>query len=259
MATISEDKLELFDLAMKKHLNNDFMIPQIGSLSEKNIHAVLKHYLEPDEDYHEIKIGRSFADICIEEQKHIYEIQTGNFSKLKAKLTRFLKDYHVTVVYPIISRKLINWVDYETGEITSSRVSPLKPSYHSIFNELVYIRDILVDENSHNLSFKIIELHASEYKLLDGVGKNNKKFCTKYTIVPTKLISEFDIEGVKSLKGMLTDIEGFDFEDGIFTISDVTNISKIPEKTIRCMVNVLKYIGDVSQDGKIGRKNAYKL
>ncbi|MEG0580333.1 MAG: hypothetical protein RR490_10495, partial [Niameybacter sp.] len=120
---ISDDKLKLFDQAMEKHLNNDFMIPQIGSLSEKNIHAVLKHYLEPNESYHEIKIKRSFADICLEQEKHVYEIQTGSFGKLKAKLNNFLKDYHVTVVYPIISRKQINWVDYETGEITSSRLS----------------------------------------------------------------------------------------------------------------------------------------
>ena len=35
----------------------------IGTLGEKTLHAVIKHYLEPDERCHEIRVGGYIADI----------------------------------------------------------------------------------------------------------------------------------------------------------------------------------------------------
>ena len=35
----------------------------IGTLSEKTVHAILKNYYEPDEDYHEIPVNGYVADI----------------------------------------------------------------------------------------------------------------------------------------------------------------------------------------------------
>ena len=31
---------------------------QIGTLSEKSVHSKIKVYLEPDRQYHEVKVGR---------------------------------------------------------------------------------------------------------------------------------------------------------------------------------------------------------
>ena len=70
----------------------------IGTLSEKTLHAVLKLYYEPDEDKHEVAMSGYYADIY--NDKGIIEIQTRQLNKLRDKLSVFLQDYHVTVVYP---------------------------------------------------------------------------------------------------------------------------------------------------------------
>lgn len=255
--TITDEQLVAFENAMEKHLQNDFLIPQIGSLSEKNIHAVLKHYIEPDEDYQEIKIGRSYADIC--RDGHVFEIQTGSFGKLKTKLTNFLKQYHVTVVYPIVVKKQIHWVDHETGEITSGRTSPLKPTAYSIFNQLVYIRELIALEESKNLSFKIVFIHASEYKLLDGFGKDKKNRSTKYTIVPTKLVGEMDIKSPQEFSRFLTDITGLDLVEQGITAKLVSKHSKIHINTVRCMLNVLVHLRFIQIVGKNSRSYLYRV
>ena len=68
-----------------------------GTLQEKTVHAVMKLYYEPDEDYHEVPVEGYIADIY--RDGHIIEIQNGNFGKLRPKLAAFLPLYPVTVVF----------------------------------------------------------------------------------------------------------------------------------------------------------------
>ena len=100
----------------------------IGTLGEKTLHAVIKHYLEPDERCHEIRVGGYIADICREGE--ICEIQTRQLYRLKKKLEAFLLERSVTVVYPIASGKRLIWIDEETGETTRPRRSPKRRTPH---------------------------------------------------------------------------------------------------------------------------------
>lgn len=72
----------------------------IGTLSEKTVHAVLKHYYAPDESQHEIPVEGCVADIF--NGKEIIEIQTRSFDRMRPKLERFLPLYPVTIVYPTL-------------------------------------------------------------------------------------------------------------------------------------------------------------
>ena len=67
------------DLVCKDSVNNG-----IGTLKEKSLHRVIKHYIENDEEKHEQSILGYVADIFTD--NHVYEIQTANFNKLRAKL-----------------------------------------------------------------------------------------------------------------------------------------------------------------------------
>ena len=96
----------------------------IGTLSEKTVHAILKNYYEPDEDYHEIPVNGYVADIY--RDGNIIEIQTANFNKLRNKLDVFLNDYQVTVVYPMPYIKWLSWLDEETGYIGPKQVIHMK-------------------------------------------------------------------------------------------------------------------------------------
>ena len=103
------------DLA-RNSAHSDEQSSEIGTLSERRLHSVLKFYYESDQNLHEIKVGRFFADILT--GKQIIEIQTGDLGRLGKKLDVFLKEHNVTVVHPMAKNCVITphtaWAAYET-------------------------------------------------------------------------------------------------------------------------------------------------
>ena len=84
---------ELFMEAYNLIKNREQKECKIGTLGEKTIHAVLKCYLEPNEEFHEKRIASYYADITREMNKNkieIIEIQTRSFNALRKKLGCFL-------------------------------------------------------------------------------------------------------------------------------------------------------------------------
>ena len=74
-----------------------------------------------------MKVGSFVADIVGE--NGIIEIQTRGFDRLGRKLDAFLEAARVTVVYPVVPKRGLCWVDPETGEIFEKRKSPKKAQY----------------------------------------------------------------------------------------------------------------------------------
>lgn len=170
----------------------------IGTYQEKTVHAVVKNYMESDKTKQEKKVGSFVADICNEQG--IIEIQTANFQAMRKKLSVFLKDHSVTIVYPIPFKKNLIWIDPETGEVAERRKSPKKGTPQMIFRELYKIRSFLTDEN---LRISILMIHMEEYKLLDGYGKNKKNYASKYDRIPLALEDEIVIEDKESYQKLL--------------------------------------------------------
>ena len=94
----------------------------IGMQSEKTLHAVLKNYIDPDEDHQEIPIDNYVADIY--HDGRITEIQTAHMDAMRARLRCFLPQYPVRIVYPVPAEKWIIWVDPDTGELLKKTALP---------------------------------------------------------------------------------------------------------------------------------------
>ena len=59
-------KETVFENALNKATDTERARNGIGMQSEKTLHLFLKNYLQPDENFHEVKVGRFVADIlCI--------------------------------------------------------------------------------------------------------------------------------------------------------------------------------------------------
>ena len=129
---------QAFDAAKEKIIGKSHNDKGIGTLSEKTLHAVLKMYYEPDEDNHEVAIDGYFADIYNEHG--IIEIQTRQLNKLRDKLSVFLNEYQVRVIYPMPYEKYLSWIEPETGNITSRRKSPKRCSMYDAMFELYMIK-----------------------------------------------------------------------------------------------------------------------
>lgn len=221
----------------------------IGTLQEKTVHAVLKHYYAPDERMHEIPIENYVADIYTGEE--IIEIQNGNFNKLRSKLDVYLINYPVTIVYPIPHTKWLIWIDEETGEFSKKRKSPATGSAYYAFKELYRIKAYLKNDKLR-LRFPLVDVE--EYRLLNGWSKDRKKGSCRYDRIPVALFDEVIIERDEDYLQFLP------FElPSEFISEDLAKTAKIPLKTANLVLNILFYIGIVERTGKKGRFYLYRI
>ena len=161
----------------------------IGMQSEKTLHAVLKNYIDADEDHQEIPVDNFIADIY--HDGHITEIQTAQMGAMRAKLSCFLPQYPVRIVYPIPAQKWVIWVDPDTGRPIKRNRSPLRGSFFHAFRELYRIRSFLSDPN---LSFELLLVDMDEYRLLDGWSRDKKRGSHRYDRIPLRLQDRMILE-----------------------------------------------------------------
>ncbi len=237
----------LFKQAIDKVIDNEKLEIGIGTLGEKTVHAVLKNYLSPDTCCHEIKVKNYYADIYTKDG--IVEIQTGNFNKLRKKLSVFLDLTKVTICYPIPATKYLRWVNVDTGEVSAPRKSPKKGTPYMIFPELYKIKDFL----SHpNLCIHIILLDLEEYKLLDGWSQDKKKGATKSDKIPLSISTEICIQTLADYDKLIPDTLS-----DTFTSKDYKKESGLPKSHANTALHILYHIGALKRIGKEGRFYVY--
>ncbi len=218
----------------------------IGTLSEKTLHAVLKNYYEPDEDKHEVAIDGYYADIF--NDSGIIEIQTRQLNKLRDKLSVFLEEYHVTVVYPLAYNKWLSWIDTESGEVSTKRKSPRHCTEYDAFFELYKIKQHL---NHPNLSIHLVIMDIEEYKFLNGWNYTKKRGATRYDRVPVGVRRIVKLDRPEDYMQFVP----VELDDDGFMVKDFAKAARVHEDTARLSLNILNYLGVVKRVGKKG--NAY--
>lgn len=224
----------------------------IGTLSEKNLHAVLKQYFEPRIENQEIKIGKYVADIVSENK--IIEIQTRAFNLLRNKLDAFLsleEISEVTVVYPIAKTKWLCWIDKDTGEVSKKRKSPKIGKIYDAFFELYKIKQQLINPK---LSFCFVLLDITEYRYLNGWDINKKRGSSRCDRVPNDIIDIINICNIKDyIQFLPSDLPSR------FTTKDYAKNTKLNLKSSQTALNVLNYIGVVKRVGKLSNMHLYEI
>jgi len=239
----------LFEQAKEQVIGIERQRLGIGTLSEKTVHAILKRYYAPDEDMHEIPIENYVADIYTGQE--IIEIQTGQFNRMRDKLTIFLKEYPVTIVYPIPRQKLLIWIDEESGELSKPHKSPAKGTPYQAFKELYKIKMFLKDPNLR-LKFALIDME--EYRLLNGWSKDKKKGSCRYDRIPSRLAEEVSVENVRDYLQFVP----YDLEEP-FTSEQFAKAAHIRKPLAQTVLNILTYVECVERVGKEGNSYLYKV
>jgi hypothetical protein len=220
----------------------------IGTLGEKSLHAILKHYYEANPTFHEVQLGPYYADVCTE--RGILEIQTRQFDKIKKKLAYFLPDHPVTVVYPIARHKWISWLDEESGELSKPRKSPKTGSCYEIFRELFHLRAFLQDPHLH---FLIVFVDMEEYRLLNGWSRDKKKGATRHERIPVRLVGEMPINSAADIARLIPGSL-----PRPFTAADFRKATKLSPRWTGVALRLLKDLGHIEQTGKRGRAFLYE-
>lgn len=238
-----------FEAITDRIINSNKSMMGIGTLKEKTVHMVLKNYYESDIDYHEVRINNYVADIY--RNGNIIEIQTAGFNKMRAKLDEFLKEYIVTIVYPIPHIKWLNWMDEKSHEIVSRRKSPKIGTPYMAFYELYKIKTYL---NNPNLRLKIVMLDMEEYRLLNGWSKDRKRGSVRYDRIPLKIEQEIDIEMIRDFIQLLP----YELPEK-FTSTDYAKETKLVRGDASTALNILNYIGVIEKVGKKGNSIVYEI
>lgn len=216
----------------------------IGTLGEKTLHAVLKHYFDPVEEHHEIRVGSYVADI--RNAEGIFEIQTRGFDRLRGKLEAFLPEAPVTVIYPVPTIKWLSWLE-EDGTASPKRKSPKRYGAAEILPELYKLKPWL---KQRELRFCVLLLEVEEYRLKNGWSEDGKRGATRFERLPVDLLDEV---WLCSPEDYLSLIPESLMEE--FTVKQYAKASGLSGKKASVAVNVLFSIGALQRVGK--QRNAY--
>jgi hypothetical protein len=240
---------ELFSQACDKMVGRLQGQNGIGTLKEKTIHSVLKYYYAPNPIYHEVKIGGFVADICVDGE--IFEVQTRGFNKMRDKLSYFLAEHDVTIIYPVAHTKWLSWLDMESGEVTSRRKSPKTGTIYNIIPELYKIKMFI---NNPKLHFIICLIDVEETRYLNGWSRDKKRGSSRMDGIPVGIFDEARIDVLDDYKIFIPDSMPNEFTSGELGIA-----AHIPTNRAGTLLNVLLEVGVVTRVGKRGNSYLYKI
>ena len=246
MPTIITDDVR-FQAARSAVLSESVAWDGIGTLSEKSLHKMLKLYLEPNIENHEVAYMGSIVDIKTADG--IFEVQTRGYEKLVPKLHRILPTSPVTVVCPLAHEKYMRWLDRETGEMTERRKSPKRENAFDAFRMLFGIRELITHPNLH---VRLVYMQVEDFRALDGWDKTRKRGSNRVERIPTRIIREEVISTPLDYLGYLPETIGTEFT--------APELSRAIKRTSRYTFYVLKLLvatGAVREVGKRGRATLY--
>lgn len=227
-----------------RQVKEESLTQSIGRLGEKTLHAALKRYFEPDTVLHEVKVGRYVADI--HNESGITEIQTRDLGKLRNKLTAFLEEHPVTVVYPMPAKKWLIWIDGE-GALSKPRKSPKAAIPAQCLVELYKLKPQFLHPN---FRLCVVMLELEEYRLQNGWGNGGKRGSTRHDRIPLRLTSvhHFDCPAdyAQLIPSQLAEP---------FTAKEFGKATGLPPKGASAAMTVLRTLDLVELTGK--RKQAF--
>lgn len=218
-----------------------------GTLAEKRLHAVIKHYICPNEDYHEVglKNTRYLSDVRI--GNDIYEVQTGAFYPMRKKIAYYLEktDCTVTVVHPIAVNKWVCWVDPQTKEISERKKSPKHEGALDLLPELYCLLPHL---RNPRLRFRLLFLEVQDFRMLDGWSRDRKRGSNRYERIPLDLLGDVEYRIPQDLKALLPSTL-----PSPFTVKEFSKQTGLKSRRAYSAVHALEAAGVIGQAEPVGR------
>lgn len=214
----------------------------IGTLREQQLHAALKAWLAQAGDAFEQKVDGYHIDILRGEL--LIEIQTGSFNKLRKKLNNLLPEHRVLLVHPIAQTK---WVVRQSkrGKQIARRKSPKRGRVEHVFDELLFIPDLLSHPNLHLV---VLLTEQEEVWRDDGKGSWRRKH---WSIADKRLVQVIEQHEFRSaadfLKLLPADLPR------PFTHQQLAKALGVPLWVATRMSYCLRKMGALETQGKRGR------
>ena len=138
----------------------------IGLLHEKPLHASLKKWYARPGDRFEVAVEGFVIDIVRREL--LLEVQTGNFSSIKSKLTHLVRSHQIRLIYPIAQEKWIVQLAKDGRSDVTRRKSPKRGRVEDLFWEMVSIPQL---SSNRNFSLEVLMIREEEARRYDRTRK----------------------------------------------------------------------------------------
>ena len=225
----------------------------IGMQKEKSLHAILKLIYDEDPAHHEQPVGPYIADL--KDNDHITEIQTANMGNLRDKLSFYLDDFRVKVVYPIPHKKYITWIDSLTGELGKRSPSTRTGTFFHAFRELYKIRNFL---GHPHLEIELLLIDLEEYRLKDGWSRDGKRGSHRFDRIPVQIADRITLSAKEDYAALLTEEIRCDLPD-VFTAAQLEKACGYKGPTFSHVPLILTDLRVLERVGKNGRAYLYKI
>jgi hypothetical protein len=219
----------------------------IGVLNERALHAALKQWYARPGDRLEVAVNGFVIDIVRGDL--LIEIQTRNFSAIRAKLTQLVQSHQVRLIYPIAQERWIVRAAATGRGDAVRRKSPRKGRWHDLFRELVSIPQLLANPN---FSLEVLMIREEEARRF-AVRRSWRR--RGWTIEGRRLLEVLDrrlFHGVDDWERCLpAGLESFTAKDLAAAMGTRTDLG---QKMAYCLAkaSVIELIG------KRGRANLYR-
>jgi hypothetical protein len=217
-------------------------------MNEHSLHSEIKNWYSLPGDKFEVKIDDFIVDIV--RNALLIEIQTRNFSAIKMKLTKLLRNHEIRLVYPIPQLKWIVQVT-KSGEVIRRRKSPRKGRLVDLFYELVNTPSLVREEN---FSLEVLMIEEEELRCNDGKGSWRRRGTS---IKDRKLINVNSRTLFKNEKDFQRFLPNYLIEP--FTNKEFAKLSGVSINFARRITYCLRKMGAITSAGKKGKELIFEV
>jgi hypothetical protein len=218
-------------------------------MQESSLHHVLKqHFALPDG---QMEVTLDGYQIDVIQGSLLIEIQTGNFSAIKTKLTGLLASHPVLLVHPIPLETWLLKYDQSGSKLLERRRSPRRGRWEHVFLQLVRIPHLL---NHPNLALEILLTRQEELRCNDGRGSWRRK---GWSITDHRLLEILDrrvYAGRQDFRQFLPDNL-----PSAFTSQELAAALKMPAYIAQKMAYSLRIMGLLEISQRRGRSYLYEI
>ncbi len=222
---------------------------KIGTLRENSLHAEIKNWYREPEDTLEGYVNGYLIDII--RDSLLIEIQTSHFSSVRDKYAKLITDIPLRVVYPIPVIKWVSRYESNTNVLISRRRSPKHLTIHAVFNELVYLPELV---GNNNFSLEVLLVEQEDIWTNDNKGSWRRKYWSVSDRVLLRIFDRFTFYRPQDYCLLLP--AGLPVR---FTSLDLSKGTGIPRILAMKMLNCLRKMNQVEVVGKVNRANLYSV
>ena len=212
----------------------------IGTENERSLHKAIKAWYALPGDELEVKLDGCIIDIVRGDL--LIEIQTKNFAAIGKKLRRLVQTHKLRLIYPIVKEKWITRTDASGKHILGKRKSPRRGDLFDLFDELVYIPDLIAQDN---FELQVLLTREEEIRCDDGKGSWWRR---GFSIKDRKLIEVVETVTFKDKQDFLRFLPGN--LPHPFTNKILAKLLAAPVHDIRRMTYCFRKMGLIQQVGK---------